>query len=374
MLNLSGWHDDAYGPDGATTNFAALVKPRGGAARTRLLVGPWQHGVEETQTGVAGDRDFGKEAAIDYDQVILRWIDGTFAASTTASIVRSPFAFSCSATTAGATPTGGRSRARRRPRSTSMVGDGSPRPRRRRPRRFHSCRTPRSCGRGPFDAAAGAHDYRALAGRAGVLTFDSEPLTADTEIVGRITAEVYVSSDARDLDLWVRLYDVAPDGTAWNLMSPGGDVVRELPRRRPRRELSRPAKTYLLRVPDLITANTFKRGHRIRVQISGAFSPNLSEEPPDRRARDGVGRVAAGANHRAPRRAHPVANRAPRRAARIGATGSRRARQSRNSVSLADCGRGCRGEGRRRAGIGTVCCASELGRCQRISRQLLAVT
>ena len=30
----------------------------------------------------------------------------------------------------------------------------------------------------------------------------------------------------RDLDLWVRLLDVAPDGTAFNLMSPGLDVLR----------------------------------------------------------------------------------------------------------------------------------------------------
>jgi uncharacterized protein len=129
----------------------------------------------------------------------------------------------------------------------------------------------------PYDAAAGAHDYRALVGRDGLLTFDSDPMSADTEVIGRITAEIYVSSDAPDLDLWVRLYDVAPDGTAWNLMTPGGDMVRASYRdRTPRRDLLSPGKTYLLRLPDLITANTFKQGHRIRVQISGAFSPNLS--------------------------------------------------------------------------------------------------
>jgi putative CocE/NonD family hydrolase len=96
-------------------------------------------------------------------------------------------------------------------------------------------------------------------------------------VAGPITAEVYVSSDAPDLDLWVRIYDVAPDGTAWNLMSPGADVVRASYRAgTARRELLRPGRVYLLRVPEMLTANTFKRGHRIRVQISGAFFPHVS--------------------------------------------------------------------------------------------------
>ena len=72
----------------------------------------------------------------------------------------------------------------------------------------------------------GAHDYRELALRKDVLTFDSGPLAADTEVTGPIDAEVFVSCTCRDLDLWVRLYDVAPDGAAWNLMSPGPDVMR----------------------------------------------------------------------------------------------------------------------------------------------------
>src|SRR6185436_915358 len=39
------------------------------------LVGPWQHGVEETGLRTAGERDFGAAAPIDYDETILRWMD-----------------------------------------------------------------------------------------------------------------------------------------------------------------------------------------------------------------------------------------------------------------------------------------------------------
>ena len=47
VLNFSGWYDDNYGPEGATTNFAGLLQARSGAAdpQTHLLIGPWVHGV-----------------------------------------------------------------------------------------------------------------------------------------------------------------------------------------------------------------------------------------------------------------------------------------------------------------------------------------
>ena len=57
-------------------------------------------------------------------------------------------------------------------------------------------------------------------------SFDSAPLDRDTELSGPIHARVIVSCDCRDTDLWVRLLDVAPDGAAHNLMSPGVDAVR----------------------------------------------------------------------------------------------------------------------------------------------------
>jgi predicted acyl esterase len=75
----------------------------------------------------------------------------------------------------------------------------------------------------------------------------------------------------------VRIYDVAPDGTAWNLMSPGVDVVRASYRSgTARRELLRPGRVYPVTLTGLVTANTFRRGHRVRIQISGAFAPHLS--------------------------------------------------------------------------------------------------
>ena len=71
VLNLSAWYDDNYGPEGATTNFAGLLKSRTGAtdSQTHLLIGPWVHGVGSTAKANAGERTFAQTAAIDYDEV-----------------------------------------------------------------------------------------------------------------------------------------------------------------------------------------------------------------------------------------------------------------------------------------------------------------
>jgi putative CocE/NonD family hydrolase len=124
---------------------------------------------------------------------------------------------------------------------------------------------------------SGAHDYRDLIKRPDVLTFDSAPLATDTEITGPIQANMFLSCDCRDTDLWVRLLDVAPDGTAFNLMNPGLDVVRASYRDMSKgRQLLQPGKIYELDLDHLITSNVFKQGHRIRVQISATFFPNFS--------------------------------------------------------------------------------------------------
>jgi putative CocE/NonD family hydrolase len=123
----------------------------------------------------------------------------------------------------------------------------------------------------------GANDYRALASRPDVLTFDTDPLPEDLWVAGDVTALIHASCDCRDFDLWVRLQDVYPDGRAFNLMSPGNDVVRASYREPGKgRQPVEPGRTYELQVRPLMTGIRFPRGHRIRVQISASFDPHLS--------------------------------------------------------------------------------------------------
>jgi hypothetical protein len=79
------------------------------------------------------------------------------------------------------------------------------------------------------------------------------------------------------VDLWVRLLDVAPDGTAFNLMSPGLDVLRASYRKESLQPVYLDGESITrLDLDRMLTSNTFLSGHRIRVQLSGAFFPHFS--------------------------------------------------------------------------------------------------
>jgi putative CocE/NonD family hydrolase len=283
VLNFSGWYDEAYGPDGATTNFNGLLAARHieKDPRTHTLIGPWTHGGQDESK--SGERDFGRAAPIDYDELILRWMDH-YLQNIDNGVDRE------------------------KPVRLFVMGDNAWRdedswPLARAKETSYYLNAPRDASRtGTLNSSLlvssartsefvsdpahpltdpyteyGAHDYRAFAGRDDVLVFDTTPLRTDTELTGPIRAEIFVSADVPDFDLWVRLLDVAPDGTAFNLMSPGLDVLRASYRNASLKpELLTPGKVYLLTLDRMLTSNVFRSGHHIRVQISAAFSPHFS--------------------------------------------------------------------------------------------------
>jgi len=95
VLNLSGWHDATYGPEGAISNFNGISASRHDqvSARTHLILGPWQHGVAATGRTRVGELDFGADAGIDYDEVILRFFDHYLRGNDTGLADESPVRF-----------------------------------------------------------------------------------------------------------------------------------------------------------------------------------------------------------------------------------------------------------------------------------------
>jgi putative CocE/NonD family hydrolase len=281
VLNLSGWYDDNYGPEGATTNYAGLVRTRSGhASNVGLLLGPWVHGVDSTSRSRIGIRDFGQHAGIDYDATVLNWMDRYVRGLDQAPAVAPVRYFvmgrnewkSAEAWPPAATAT---TYYLRRPVPSRHAGmtPVAPLPR-DVPSTFVA--DPDRPVANQYEAA-GPHDYRALADRRDVLTFDSAPLDDDLEVTGPITARLYVSCGCRDIDLWVHLLDVSPDGTAANVMSPGLNVQRASYRDLSRgRQLLEPGRIYAIDLDHLITSNVFARGHRVRAQVSASFFPNFS--------------------------------------------------------------------------------------------------
>jgi len=282
VLNLSGWYDEAYGPDGATTNFNGLRKDRGDKdARTHTIIGPWTHGGQEKTR--AGEREFGATSAIDYDGLILRWMDRYVRGIENGvdrekpvrlfvmgkNVWRDEDTWPPARTEMRSYFLRSESNSARFARLNQSPPD--------RPGRYNEFISDPAHPVADSYTAYGAHDYRALAGRKDVLVYDSDPLLADTEVTGPIHAEIFVSADVPDIDLWVRLLDVAPDGTAFNLMSPGLDVLRASYRNeKPQPELLKPGEIYKLNLDRMLTSNVFRAGHQIRIQISGAFFPHFS--------------------------------------------------------------------------------------------------
>jgi putative CocE/NonD family hydrolase len=279
VLNLSGWYDDNYGPEGATTNFSGLREARrGGPLRAALLIGPWVHG--GTEKNESGEREFGSAAAIDYDAVVLDWMD-TYVVGKKTSAARPVRYFVMGENkwrdeTVWPPPSTPTSYYLNPPTSAGGVGTLSTSATRGAASDSEFVSDPLHPVMNQY-SSSGAHDYRSLVERDDVLTFDSEPLTRDTEVTGPIEARVFLSCDCRDTDLWVRLLDVGPDGSSFNLMTPGLDVLRASYRDVKRgRQLLESGKVYELRLDHLLTSNVFQKGHRIRAQISTTFFPNFS--------------------------------------------------------------------------------------------------
>ena len=283
VLNLSGWYDEAYGPDGATTNFSGLLAARRNEKdpRTRTIIGPWTHGGQEESR--SGEREFGPSAAIDYDELILRWMDH-YVRGLDNGVDREKrvriFVMGENVWRDEDDWPLKRARSESFYLTSKSVGDRTGTLERSAPEKSYANSTFLSDPAKPLTdpyTAYGAHDYRALVRREDDLVFDSDPLPADMEVTGPVRVEIYLSASCRDLDLWVRLLDVAPDGTAFNLMSPGLDVLRASYRNEKLQpEYLNPDSITRLDLNRLLTSNTFLAGHRIRVQISGAFFPHFS--------------------------------------------------------------------------------------------------
>jgi putative CocE/NonD family hydrolase len=282
VLNLSAWYDDNYGPEGATTNFAGLLKSRAGSpSRTSLLLGPWVHGVDSTAKTKSGEREFGPAAVIDYDDVVLTWMDHYLKNLDNSVTKASPVRFFTMGENRWHDLASWPPPAHATPYYLAGLEKGTP----------GGLSTKAPNGEEQFTAfvpdpddpvrnayeTSGAHDYRALQKRADVLTFDSADLKAGTEVTGPIHGRIFLSCDCKDVDVWMRLLDVSPDGTALNVMSPGLDVQRASYREIEKgRQLLTPNRIYEIDLDHLITSNLFLAGHKIRIQVSASFFPNFS--------------------------------------------------------------------------------------------------
>ena len=116
-----------------------------------------------------------------------------------------------------------------------------------------------------------------------VVVFQSEPLTEDIEVTGEIAVKLWASSSAVDTDFTAKLIDVYPaskDFSGGFDLNIGDGIVRTRFRESLTEErLMQPGTIYPLTIKLYPSSNVFKRGHRIRVDISSSNFPRFDVNP-----------------------------------------------------------------------------------------------
>lgn len=166
---------------------------------------------------------------------------------------------------------------------------------------------------GAWDQRGGPHVWNwqqplPLSARNDILVFQTAPLAADIEVTGELEVKLWVSSDCVDTDFTAKLVDVHPASKDW----PGGfdlNITDGICRARFRdslkqEKLMEPGKIYPLTIRLYPTSNVFKKGHRIRVDISSSNFPRFDVNPntgeplqQHRRMRSAVNTVHHDAEH-----------------------------------------------------------------------------
>jgi putative CocE/NonD family hydrolase len=126
---------------------------------------------------------------------------------------------------------------------------------------------------------AGPYDQRPTESREDVLVYSTPPLDQDIEVTGPIVVHLWAASSAPDTDFVARLVDVHPDGYAQNLTD---GIIRARYRDFARGEapsLIEPGHAYEYEIDLWSTSNLFKKGHRIRLDITSSCFPRWDRNP-----------------------------------------------------------------------------------------------
>jgi putative CocE/NonD family hydrolase len=312
MLQVGGWYDIFLA--GTFENFLGLSKLK--KSPQRVLVGPWTH--HGNTRPYAGDVSFGPEGAIaDFDgDFHLRWFDHWLKGAPNGVERDAPVRLFVMGTgdghkdrdgrlfhggywrDAGTWPVPG----------TRLVpyyfhADGSLTT--ARPRETASSTTYTYDPRHPVPTVGGGSSARLkdggydqredprfppsqapwlpLKARSDVVVFQTAPLAEDVTVIGPISVTLYASTNAKDTDFTAKLVDVYPSSADW----PSGfdlNITDAIVRGRYRATrdhavLLEPGKVYPFTIAPFPTANVFKKGHRIRVDISSSNFPRFDANP-----------------------------------------------------------------------------------------------
>ena len=288
------WYDVSVGPNLAAYNFVRRTAPREIADQQYAVIAPTLHCAYKraTEDTVVGQRQLG-DARLNYDELTYGWFDHFLKGEDNHLVEKMPrvryytmglnkWQSSDTWPPLGAQPmtlyfgSGGK--------ANTLNGDGTltslgP-PRADAPDQFaYDPMNPvpsyggNVCCTGNA-VSGGAFDQRKMEERTDILVYTSEPLKEPLEVSGPIEATLYVSADVKDTDVTIKLIDVLPDGTAYNL----DETIQRL---RYREGYDRTpvwmenGKVYKVVLQPMTTSNYFDVGHRIRIEVTGSNFPRF---------------------------------------------------------------------------------------------------
>ena len=291
-LTIAAWYDIFLG--GSLRNFVGVrLHGENEAARQgqRLMVTIGGHAGSGRKVG---DVDFGAEAEFDEDNVTLDWYDYLFKNVANGFANPKPVKIFVMGTNKWREEEDWPlARARNTKyflhssgKANSLLGDGSlsgVSSRSEQPDQYtYDPGNPAPTVGGPLccdweHLGPGPRDQRPVEARSDVLVYSTPPLAQDLEVTGPVQLELFAKSSAVDTDFTAKLVDVGPDGFAQNLTE---GIIRARYRNSPEKaEFMNPGQAYRFTVDLWSTANVFRRGHRVRLEISSSNFPRFDRNP-----------------------------------------------------------------------------------------------
>lgn len=283
VFAITGFHDGDQA--GALHNWMKVeANELTAASRRHLLVGPWRHAqMRDGAAAPMGVVDFGPDASVDLTAEIVGFFDTHLKrdAAPAAHLTERCRLFVSGTnewrTTSAYPPVESQDTAlylASDGRANSLYGDG-------RltfdPPGDEPPDTVPADWRTPVPVIPIGEDCRAQATRHDVLVYSSEMLQSDVTVLGPVRANIYLSADAPDADVIVRIEDVLPDGRSVNMTGElGVGPFRARYRHGFDKEVPMtPGEPDLLPFHVCHMGHTFLAGHRIRVSISATAFPAI---------------------------------------------------------------------------------------------------
>jgi putative CocE/NonD family hydrolase len=313
VYHVSGWYD-SWGNQVANLNYVELSKAK--KSLQRLILGPWTHGGQETT--YSGEAEFGPAAAINLNALRQWWFDRWLKGADNGVDREAPVRIFVMGdgdghkTAEGRVFVGGHWREERewplaRTKATPyylraggvLSAEKPPAPEPASRYTFDPRHPVPTLGgnissegklinRGAMDQRCRievwtCEDTRPLSARNDVLVFQTPPLPADMEVTGRLIVKLFASSSAVDTDFTAKLVDVYPPTAEFPAgveLNVGDSIVRARYRNSlERAEMMKPGEIYPMTIEMYPTSLVFRKGHRIRLDISSSNFPRFDVNP-----------------------------------------------------------------------------------------------